>query len=385
MTERVLLVDDDPSLLSTLDRALAFSFSVATANSGGRAIEMIRDETFPVVVVDMRMPRTDGIAVIEAARQITPDTVFLMLTGNQDLDSAARAVNEGQVFRYLTKPCEIGDLKAAIELAIKQYRLVTAEKELLHKTFVGSVGVLTEVIESLKSDVADSHTIRTTVEAMAESLGLPASWERELAARLSVVGLAMMPDAKIQQLKQSALRSEEHFEVFCEMAEMSASMIDRIPRLEGVAEILRLQGSGDGRIDRGDRDQQLSAALLRVALYWSLLCGKGHTPDEAITEIQAATQELPSRVTAALMNLKQDQSDDRCVYVGPSQLAEGMVLAEHVVTDAGAVLVSAGRRLTPPIVEKLKRHAAQSSDQVWFSVAAASCLNLDLVAPVASP
>ena len=101
MTDRVLFVDDDRALLNTLERNLGFSFPVSIAESGKEALEMINDgEGFAVVMVDMRMPEMDGIELIKQARKIAPNTVYLMLTGNQDLASATRAVNDAYPNEY---------------------------------------------------------------------------------------------------------------------------------------------------------------------------------------------------------------------------------------------------------------------------------------------
>ena len=121
MNERILLVDDDYSLLNTLKRNLSFDFEVTTCESGPEALACIKkSEPFSVIMVDMRMPGMEGTEVIQKARLISPNSVYMMLTGNQDLTTAMEAVNEGQVFRFLNKPCQMSDIKAAINAGIKQ-------------------------------------------------------------------------------------------------------------------------------------------------------------------------------------------------------------------------------------------------------------------------
>src|ERR1700744_1678248 len=125
---RVLLIDDDAALLEGLKRRLRSRLDVVGAESGAEAFELIDPaRPFAVVVSDMRMPRMDGAAVLREFRKRTPDTVRVLLTGYVDIDSAIKAVNEGNIFRFLCKPVDFDDLNAAIDDAIEQHRLITAE------------------------------------------------------------------------------------------------------------------------------------------------------------------------------------------------------------------------------------------------------------------
>src|SRR5882724_1862128 len=108
MTYKILLVDDDAKLLSSLKRNLCFDYDLTIAESGQQALDRLEaHEHFSVIVTDMRMPHMDGVQFIEKARRVAPNTVYLMLTGNQDIQTAMKAVNDGQVFRFLNKPCEV--------------------------------------------------------------------------------------------------------------------------------------------------------------------------------------------------------------------------------------------------------------------------------------
>ena len=157
------------------------------------------------------------------------------------------------------------------------------------------------------------------------------------------------------------------------LAEIAARMIDRIPRLGGVAEILRLQTQGDGRIQPSNGSRQTSATLLRVAFYWELLSKNGVPPSTAVSEIQFALPELSSRVANALSGLEPGSEDDAIQQICADDLEEGMVLVEDVIADSGALLVSSGRRLTRPIVEKLQQYASAAGESVTFAIAAVSC------------
>ena len=131
MTERVLFVDDDPQILNAFRRGLRKRLDLHTAEGGKAGLEALEKEgPFAVVVSDQQMPEMDGITLLREVKNRAPLTVRMMLTGNADQGTAAAAVNEGHIFRFLTKPCTPDELAAAVDAAKEQYRLVTAERDL---------------------------------------------------------------------------------------------------------------------------------------------------------------------------------------------------------------------------------------------------------------
>jgi DNA-binding NtrC family response regulator len=131
---RILFVDDEPAFLYGYKLMLRQEFEVDTAVGGEQGLASIHDHgPYAVVVSDMRMPGMNGLEFLTRVRRVSPDTVRMMLTAHTDINTAMEAVNEGNIFRFLTKPCERDVLGKAITAGLVQYRLVTAEKELLEK------------------------------------------------------------------------------------------------------------------------------------------------------------------------------------------------------------------------------------------------------------
>src|ERR1700709_97668 len=106
-----------------------------------------------------QMPRMNGAAVLTRARELYPHISRVLLTGQADTSSAISAVNDGQIFRFLTKPCEREGLIAALSAAVEHHRLVTAEKVLLQETLRGAVLALCEVL-ALASPLAFGRSNR---------------------------------------------------------------------------------------------------------------------------------------------------------------------------------------------------------------------------------
>ena len=147
MIPRVLCVDDEPEILEGLRDILRRRFTVVTATSGRDALALVEEhEPFVAIVSDLTMPGMDGAHLLEAVRRVSPDTVRLLLTGTADLGIAIDAVNRGQIFRFLVKPCPLDQLVAALDAAVDQHRLVTAERVLLEETLAGSVQALVDVL-----------------------------------------------------------------------------------------------------------------------------------------------------------------------------------------------------------------------------------------------
>jgi signal transduction histidine kinase len=130
--ERILFVDDDPNLLEACERVLRKRFQIDARvgpAAGLAAIE--REGPYAVVVSDMRMPEMDGVQFLAQVKARVPDTVRMMLTAFPDMQTAVEAVNQGHIFRFLTKPCTSEHLTTALEAGLEQHRLVKSRREML--------------------------------------------------------------------------------------------------------------------------------------------------------------------------------------------------------------------------------------------------------------
>lgn len=129
---RVLLVDDDPRILAGLRRQLHRRYQVVTAPGGAEGLAaMAGGEPFAVVISDMRMPGMDGATFLSRVRATAPQTTRILLTGQTELSTAIRAINDGQVFRFLDKPCPPDVLDRTLHEAVHRYRTACDEHRLL--------------------------------------------------------------------------------------------------------------------------------------------------------------------------------------------------------------------------------------------------------------
>ncbi len=129
MSEKILFVDDEPAILDGYRRLLRGDYEINTAAGGALALDMLANDSYSVVIADMRMPEMDGAQLLSRIALKYPTTMRIMLTGNSDMQTAVRAVNEGAVFRFLTKPCDKELLRDTIQAALVQYRLSGVKEE----------------------------------------------------------------------------------------------------------------------------------------------------------------------------------------------------------------------------------------------------------------
>lgn len=128
---RILLVDDDATLLRAVARSLGDLFDLETAESAFEAIELMESGgPFPVLVSDVKMPKMDGVELVQLVQERWPKTVCIVLTGNQDEETAKRATQVAGVCRILNKPSPREELVEAISEAFKIHQSQDAIRSL---------------------------------------------------------------------------------------------------------------------------------------------------------------------------------------------------------------------------------------------------------------
>ena len=130
----VLLLDDEPNVTAGLKRALhSEPWKILTAATTGGAFDILSREAVDVVVSDERMPGMSGSQFLSEVRKKYPHTIRMILSGQADLEAAVRAINEGEVYRFLLKPCNPADLRITIRQALEHKQLVELSRKLLRE------------------------------------------------------------------------------------------------------------------------------------------------------------------------------------------------------------------------------------------------------------
>lgn len=369
-SEKILLVDDEQNLLDAVRRQFRQEYAMTTARSGKEGLDRLRDSgPFAVVVSDMRMPEMDGVRFLSAVRDVSPDTVRIMLTGNADVSTAIQAVNEGSIFRFLTKPCPTATLRQAIMSGLEQYRLVTAERELLEKTLHGSVKLLTDLL-SVLNPVAFGRAprikryIRGVARLVPEGARLaPQDLARlEMAAMLAQIGCVALPTDLLRKVHKGEQLSPREQELYEAHPRLGSDLVANIPRLSGVAEIIahqnrRFDGSNDMSAVRVSGSIPLGSRILKVVQDFDLLVARGVGPSSALATLQERAGWYDPDIVHAMETLVGLESEYAVRNVAFRDIAPGMVLADNVLTLDGELLIAKGFELSPSIIQRLESFA----------------------------
>jgi response regulator RpfG family c-di-GMP phosphodiesterase len=364
MSEKILYVDDDPRILQAYQRVCRKKFEMATALGGQEGLELLAsDGPFAVIISDMRMPGMDGIQFLAKAREVAPESVRIMLTGNADMQTAVNAVNEGHIFRFLTKPCPNAVLIKSVEAGVQQHRLIIAERQLLEETLNGCITVMTDVLSLVNPEAFGRATrIRRFVRHIVSQLGLADAWQFEVAAMLSQIGCVTLPPDTIRKHFAGQEMTEEEQEIFASHPTVAGKLIHNIPRLENVAHIIARQQEPFHWSPSEDAPSRrdpvvVGGQILKVVLGLDQLLACGASPDEGLADLLAKPEEYDPAVVAALgeLEIRPARSQTRAVTI--EKLDIGALLDQDVRAKNGNLLVTRGQEVTYPMLTRLERWA----------------------------
>jgi CheY-like chemotaxis protein len=361
MDEPVLFVDDEPHLLEGIARALHSRFRVRTATSGAEGLHIVETAgPFAVVVSDMRMPEMDGVQFLSKVRDLCPDTVRIILSGQSDLLQAIAAVNEGNIFRFLSKPCSTQVLRAAVGTGVEQYQLIVSERELLEKTLTGAVNMLIEILGQVAPAAhGRARRLQRYVTALASALKLRDRWQWPLAALVSQIGCVSLPKDTLSKVEAGQELTDEEQRLYESHPQIAAHMLESIPRLEDVAAIVAAQNSPltAEEISGGQKHWDVRSAgriLLRAAVEFDRQILHGNDAIASAVAIRRVGSGLPDTVIDALRLLPIAAREFSMRTIRVPDLAPGMILDEPLLTLKGVCLVPAGHEVTSTLLLRLR-------------------------------
>ncbi len=362
MTRKILFVDDEPNVLEALERQLRKHFEIVTAEGPARGLQTIeKDGPFAVVVSDLRMPVMDGIQFLAKTKETSPDSIRIVLSGQGDFATVINAVNEGSIFRFLTKPCATEQLIKTLLAAEEQYRLVQAERELLEHTLSGCIEVLSEILSLMNpSAFSRSHRIRRYVKHLTSQLGLPDAWQYEVAAMLSQIGCVTVSPEVIEKVYSGFPLSEAEAQAFASQYEVAGRILARIPRLEQIATIVATQhlpvnATSDPNAKALD-NIQIGVQMLQIASAFDQGVIRGLTRDAVLAEIKGKRKYNPELITA-LRTAELPEYGGQARLVKLEDLRCGMVIDGEVQAKNGILLYAKGQEVTQTLIERLRNFA----------------------------
>ena len=392
---RILCVDDEPQILEALSVNLGRRFHVSTALSGAAGLEKLRtEEPYAVLMSDMRMPGMDGATFLKHACAEAPDTVRILLTGQSDLNSAIAAVNEGQIFRFLSKPCPAPILIKTLESAVEQNRLITAEKVLLEQTLHGSIRTLTDIL-ALTNPAAfgRGQRVKRTVSALAARVGLVERWPLEVAAMVCQIGCVILPPKVVEALERGRPLSNDERTMVERVPATTKQLLSHIPRLEPVLEILNYPNARLSSPDRQSvslpefKSTPLPVRILALALDRDALEAAGANADAVRQTLRLRADRYDPALIEAL-EAEDDWEAGSAVIreLRIQDLAAGMSFIDDVKTAGGTLLIVRGNEVTPGVLERLRNFhlSVGIREPIRVSVAAHAAASASLRAGAAA-
>jgi CheY-like chemotaxis protein len=357
----VLVVDDEPDILEAIALQLQRECKVVTAESGVDALRIL-SESGPIaaVISDQRMPGMDGIELLRRVQLEYPDTTRVLQTAQSDLNAAISAINDGGVFRYLSKPIPAEELRSTVREAVARNERATADRHLLDKTLKASIEALFDVLQ-LANPVAFARgaRIRALVAELCRQLQLQSHWEIEVAAMASQLGAVTIPPSVLQKLDKGLPCTDEEQLMVDAMPGVAVQLLRTIPLLGDVVGIVRALA-----VSKPDRGQKPAAPLVgeavevvRTAMDFDTLLSRGLEVENAITLLECR-EDGPLHVLAALRKSKGILAvTDKVRGLKAVELETGMRVAEDIVATNGLVLVGRGMTVTGLLLDRLTNYA----------------------------
>lgn len=366
MNPRILFVDDDPNLLAAFQRNLRKQFSFDTALSGAEALQLLETKgPYALVLADMNMPGMKGIEVLERVRQRSPDTIRMMLTGNADQQTAVDAVNRGEVFRFLNKPCPPEVLVPALEAGLRHYELLRLERELLEGTLAGSVKVLVDVLGMISPHaLGRGQRLRDAMATFARFIDAGPLWELDLAALLVNIGHTVVPYNILRKLGTGADLTHDEKLIIERTPRIGHDLLVGIPRLKPVARAILYQSAhfdgtgfpGDGL---GGESLPLASRMIKILNDRLDLEDDGIVKRRAFEVMDARDGHYDPKLLERCFEcfgdfLSNTMSSGRPVHQFPlAAVKPGDVVVSEICTRSGFTLVRAGTVLTGMVIERL--------------------------------
>lgn len=428
MTESVpmaqlLFVDDEPGILSALRRLFRpHGYKIFTAESGAEGLEILDQEQIDLVISDMRMPEMDGVALLKAIKERSPETIRILLTGYADFNSTVAAINQGEIYRYISKPWVDNEIVSIVADALEHQRLKHENERLssviqqqnealkrlnsgleqqvsertaklrealtlveqahgdLKKSFLMTVQVFSGLIElrsgqSSSSLAGHGRRVADQAQRVAKKMGLSDAECHNimLAGLLHDIGKLGLPDSLLDKPFNNL--TGEHRGLVMKHPVMGQNILLGIERLKEAARLVRhhhesYDGTGFPDQLAGLAIPQGSRIICVVNEYDALQVGtlvqRQLKPSEAVDFLieNRGKRYDPAVVDAFVSLLGESQKIPiKEIPLRTMHLKPGMVLSRDLMHHDGYMLLTHGSTLSPEIIGQLvKMEQAEGSN-----------------------
>jgi HD-GYP domain-containing protein (c-di-GMP phosphodiesterase class II) len=293
----------------------------------------------------------------------------MLLTGQADMQSAIAAINDGQIYRFLSKPCPTEALATALNDGAALHQQITAEKDVLERTLRSAVQSLVDVL-ALASPDAFSRAVRVShlVGHLCELMEIPVDWELQVSGLLGQLGAVTVPLAVLEKIDSGLLLNADEQKMVDAIPGMSQNLIASIPRLEHLATVLgqqrlRYDGRGAATGDPVGEEIPFPARLLRFAVDVDTMRTQRLPAAAALDRMRKDAGAYDPRLLGVWERSHEETgapTEDIPITVEFDQLEPGMLLVEDVLSGTGVVLLGRGSTVTEALLQRLRNHVRHS-------------------------
>jgi response regulator RpfG family c-di-GMP phosphodiesterase len=407
----LLLLDDEEDIINALKRLLRNEYRIVPFSKCSDALDYLQENHVDIIMSDMRMPRMDGAEFLAHAKEIIPNAIRLLLTGYSDMDSTVKAINDGGVYTYISKPWNNQDLKLTLEKASDHYLLkkeakrlneevVQANQELeifnqslelkvtqrtsalqastkkLKTTLQTQKELFFDVLDMMSATIeyrtgfSTGHSKRIAIQCktLAKNLGLDEAHCRRiyLCALLHEIGTVGLTD---EVLQASSIGAGKLDDSLITHPMIGAEIIGKVKRFAPLTDNIRHQnenfdGTGLPEHLSGD-DIPIGARIIRIVKDFDfLIAGKTNDKRMSISNAYAwmkarADTWYDSHILLAFIDLlgSRESDDSEMEFsIGVEALNPGDTLLEDLRLHNGSIMLKAGQEVTSVMIEKLKEY-----------------------------
>ena len=365
MNNKILCVDDEESILRGFQLNLRKDFELHLASNGVEGLEVFdREGGFALVLSDMRMPQMNGATMLSEIKGRDPEVVTVLLTGHTDFESAMAAVNEGSIFRMLSKPCPPEMLIRVLNDGLAQHDLITSKRILLDQTLRGAVDALAQSLSTAKPlFFGRAQRVRRIANELAETMKIPDAWRVDIASTFSQLAYISIPETLVEDVYYKRELALEVRQMVKQLPNDTQLLIEKIPGLEEVGEILGKLTVQHRFEDDDETGLRKAASILRVALDFDYYEEQGHDRSLIVQTLKSKKDIYDPEVTDCLSQLLVVAEQQFKLEVIPIRKLEvGMRLAQELRLEDGFLVASCGADVDRQLLRVIRNYVSCYAD-----------------------